>query len=198
MAALAQSSASASGRRPQRNRQAILPWRRSPIRRSGRRSAHRIAPVAAVAVALQPARGGVMVLGRTREIAAARPLRAARWSARRARPADRVCGAISAKTMPASIGSKPQPAPAPPPDRKPQAAQRDQHQRRQRKGGRRRSPRPAGRRQSGPRQHHIDAPAQQLQRRSSSPNGIAATLSAAAGMTTKPITGMASRLPSTA
>ena len=82
--------------------------------------------------------------------------------------------------IPASIGNKPQPAPAPAPDRQPQAAQRHQHQRAQPEKPARRVTAPGRpRNQAAHRQHHIDAPAHQpAAAHASSPNGIAATLTA--------------------
>ena len=173
--------------------------RHSPVRRSDRSRGPPHRANRAVAVAQQPARGGITVLRRTRKMQQPIRSRASRWSAHRAPPAYRAGARSAPAQCPASTGSKPQPAPAAPPDRQPQSAQRDQHQRRQAERPAPASPRPAGRRQSGP------SPAS---RRCPSPADAAAHApartasprrsSAAAGITTKPITGMASRLPSTA
>ena len=135
----------------------------------------RIVPIARIAVALQPARGGIIVLRRAQEMQqAVGPSH--RDSARIA--GDQQIGPRCRQRQhdAGQHRRKAPPAPASPPDRQPQSAQRHQHQRRTRKGRRRRSPRPADPKPSVPPPASRRCPAHQMQRRSSSPNGIAATL----------------------
>ena len=121
-------------------------------------------------------RAAIIVLGRAQKIQPAVGAAHGDGAAHRAPPAYRARRATSASTMPSSNRQQAPPAPAAPPDRQPQSAQRHQHQRADAARPAPASPRPAGPKPSGPSpaSHRCPSPADAAAQ-PSSPNGISST-----------------------